>query len=168
MQVRILGESDAEAFHQMRRERLDQDPHAFAESPSEAAAISLESVRARLRQSSGENFVVGAFSPEGALVAMAGFARSPRLKSRHKGTIWGVYARSAVRGQGVGRAVLTALIDRARREPGLEQIHLTVSVGQHAAKALYKSLGFQVFGMERHALKVDGQYVDEDHMVLWL
>ena len=31
-----------------------------------------------------------------------------------------------------------------------------------------ESLGFEVFGTERHALLVDGEYVDEHHMVLWL
>ncbi|MBZ5600952.1 MAG: GNAT family N-acetyltransferase [Acidobacteriia bacterium] len=166
MQVRILTESDAEAFRILRRERLHQEPHAFAESIAEHDALSLETIRTRLRRS-GENFVVGAFEDE-ELVGIAGFSRSPRVKSRHKGIIWGVYVRSRARGQGAGRALISALIDRARVEPGLEQIQLSVSIGQEAARRLYESLGFEVFGRERHALKVDGHYVDEDHMVLWL
>lgn len=52
---------------------------------------------------------------------------------------------------------------------GLEQILLTVGDQQTAAKSLYASLGFTVFGHERHALKIgDGpaaEYVDEDYMV---
>ncbi len=161
----MLSESDAEAFRKLRRERLTEEPRAFAESVEEHDAISLETIRARLRDSSGENFVVGAFEG-GELVGMAGFSRSPRKKSRHKGVIWGVYVRASARGRGVGRALLTALIERARGE--VEQIQLSVSVGQIAARKLYESLGFDVFGRERHALKVAGEYVDEDHMVLWL
>ena len=161
----MLCESDAESFRQLRRERLIEEPRAFAESVEEHDALSLENIRTRLRHASGENFVVGAFEGD-ELIGMAGFSRSPRRKSRHKGVIWGVYVRASARGRGVGRAILSALIDRARGE--VEQIQLSVSVGQTAARALYESLGFEVFGRERHALKVDGEYVDEDHMVLWM
>lgn len=34
------------------------------------------------------------------------------------------------------------------------------------AKKLYNSLGFEVYGVERNALKYNGQYFDEDLMVL--
>ena len=68
----------------------------------------------------------------------------------------------------MGRAVLSELLNRARTLQGLEQIRLTVAEGQGAARRMYTSLGFEVFGHERHALLVDGEYVDEDHMVLWL
>jgi RimJ/RimL family protein N-acetyltransferase len=82
--------------------------------------------------------------------------------------IWGVYVRPAYRKRGVARAVFRTLLERARMQEGLEQIVLTVAVDHPAAKRLYQSLGFEVFGHERHALKVDGAYVDEDHMVLWV
>ncbi len=124
-------------------------------------------VAERLGTTNGNNCVAGAF--EGAeLVGMAGFARNLREKSHHKGLIWGVYVRPAYRGRGVARDLLRALIERAKLQRGLEQIMLTVAVDQAAARRLYESLGFEVFGHERHALKVDGEYVDEDHMVLWL
>lgn len=168
MHVRMLQESDADAFRRIRRERLERDPRAFAESIAEHDAISPETITSRLRRASGENFVIGAFAESGDLIGIAGFSRSPRLKSRHKGVIWGVYVRPGFRGQGIGRAILAALIDRARQEAGLEQIQLSVSTGQAGAKRIYESLGFEAFGRERHALKVDGEYVDEDHMVLWL
>lgn len=167
MQVRLLSASDAAEFRLLRRERLEQDPRAFAESIAEHDALSPDTIRDRLRTSSGENFVVGSFDDHG-LIGIAGFSRSPRLKSRHKGIIWGVYVRPRARGSGAGKAMLTALIDRARQERGLEQIYLTVSTSQIAAKRLYASLGFERFGTEKHALKIDGEYVDEDHMVLWL
>jgi RimJ/RimL family protein N-acetyltransferase len=167
MIVRILTPEDAIPFNRLRRERLEQAPKAFAESIAEHEALPLSTVAARLSRSD-DNFVVGAFSPERELAGMAGFARETRLKARHKAIIWGVYVRPRWRGQGVGRAVLAELLNRARSFPGLEQIRLTVATSQEAAKQLYQSLGFEVFGHERHALIVDGEYVDEDHMVLWL
>ncbi len=167
MIVRVLTPEDAVPFKRLRRERLEQSPKAFAESISEHEAISLSTIAARLSRSD-DNFVMGAFSPERDLAGMAGFARETRLKARHKAIVWGVYVRPRWRGQGVGRAIMTELLKRARSLPGLEQIRLSVATTQEAAKQLYESLGFEVFGTERHALLVDGEYVDEHHMVLWL
>jgi RimJ/RimL family protein N-acetyltransferase len=167
MIVRVLTPEDAIPFNRLRRERLEQAPKAFAESIAEHEATPLSTVAARLSRSD-DNFVVGAFTPERELTGMAGFARETRIKARHKAIIWGVYVRPRWRGQGVSRAILAELLNRARSLPGLEQIRLTVATSQDAAKRLYESLGFEVFGHERHALIVAGEYVDEDHMVLWL
>lgn len=168
VQIRELKREDADAFRALRRERLEQSPRAFAESIPENDSIPPATIAARLAASSPENFVMGAFASTGQLVGIAGFSRSPRLKSRHKGIIWGVYVQPTWRNQGVARSLLKALIHHARANPGLEQIHLTVATDQVAAKKLYLSLGFEVFGHEKHALKIDHSYVDEDHMVLWL
>lgn len=168
IRIRELKREDADAFRALRRERLELAPRAFAESIAEHDAIPPASIAARLAASSPENFVMGAFAPAGQLVGMAGFSRSPRLKSRHKAVIWGVYVQPTWRNQGVARSLLQALFDRAHSNAGLEQILLTVAADQIAAKRLYKSVGFEVFGHEKHALKIDGSYVDEDHMVYWL
>jgi RimJ/RimL family protein N-acetyltransferase len=68
----------------------------------------------------------------------------------------------------VAKAMLTQMLDRVRSYPGLEQVSLSVSVQHGAARRLYSALGFEVYGYERHALKVGDAYVDEEHMVLWL
>jgi ribosomal protein S18 acetylase RimI-like enzyme len=47
-------------------------------------------------------------------------------------------------------------------------VTLSVSVPQEAARRLYRALGFEVYGYEKHALKVGETYVDDEHMVLWL
>jgi RimJ/RimL family protein N-acetyltransferase len=168
MQVRALTRADVSAFQQLRRERLEREPHAFAESLAEHDSTSIESMARRLESSSPDNFVIGAFAPGGGLIGMMGFARNLREKSRHKGLIWGVFVQPAWRNQGVARGMLAELIERVKTNPGVEKINLTVSADQTAAKRLYLSLGFEVSGQEKHALKVDGAYVDEDHMVLWL
>ena len=64
--------------------------------------------------------------------------------------------------------MLTQLLDRVRGYSGLEQVTLSVSVPQEAARRLYRALGFEVYGYEKRALKVGDTYVDDEHMVLWL
>jgi ribosomal protein S18 acetylase RimI-like enzyme len=110
---------------------------------------------------------LGAFV-DGGLVGTAGFYRSKNLKERHKGHIWGVYVTSAMRGSGVGRSIMSAVLERAARVEGIEQIGLLVATTQVAAMGLYQSLGFRSFGCERWALKIGERYVDEEHMVLHL
>jgi len=168
MEIRALTRADLDAFQRLRRERLEREPRAFAESLAEHDSTPAESVARRLDASSEDQFVMGAFAPGGHLVGMAGFVRSPRLKSRHKAIVWGVYVQPTWRNQGIARALVYQLIERARSNPGVEKILLTVASDQIAARKLYLSLGFEIYGHEKHALSVDGSYVDEDLMVLWL
>jgi ribosomal protein S18 acetylase RimI-like enzyme len=70
------------------------------------------------------------------------------------------------RRKGIGRALLAALLERAKRDSSLEQILLAVATEQTAAKQLYRDLGFETYGTEPHALKMGSRYIDEDHMIL--
>jgi ribosomal protein S18 acetylase RimI-like enzyme len=168
MEFRALTRADLNAFQRLRRERLELEPRAFSESLAEHDATPVEAVARSLGASSDDHFVMGAFAPGGQLVGMAGFGRNMRLKSRHKAVIWGVYVQPTFRNQGIARTLLTRLIERAKANSGIEKIMLTVSVDQIAARRLYLSLGFEIYGREKHALSIDGSFVDEDQMVLWL
>jgi ribosomal protein S18 acetylase RimI-like enzyme len=77
-----------------------------------------------------------------------------------------MYVDSEHRGRGVGRALLEALIERARALPDLRQIQLSVTASQAAARRLYESLGFVPYGREPASLRVGDEFIDEDHMAL--
>ena len=167
MGIRLLSQADAPAYLALRIEALEREPYAFARSPEDERAHSPEHRAARLQAKDDGNFVLGAFTGT-ALVGMVGLVRDPSPKPQHKASIWGMYVSENARGQGLSRMLLYELIARARTYAGLEQLILGVGITQRRARVLYDSLGFEAFGLERRVLKVGDEYVDYEHLVLWL
>jgi ribosomal protein S18 acetylase RimI-like enzyme len=111
-------------------------------------------------------FYLGAFDP--ALVGMVYFRRDEGRKSHHKGHVLSMYVRPESRSLGIGKALLQEVIIQANHLPGLEQLHLMVVTTNEAARALYRSTGFELYGILLQAFKLEDQYWDEELMVLRL
>ncbi|ROO87798.1 ribosomal protein S18 acetylase RimI-like enzyme [Actinocorallia herbida] len=90
----------------------------------------------------------------------------PFARVRHRGQLrMGV--RASHQGRGVGRRLLEAAVEHARHA-GLRKVELTVRVDNARAISLYRSVGFQVEGLRRASMAVDGDLVDEHFMALIL
>lgn len=164
METRCLTPDDAGEWLRLRIEALAGDPEAFSASLEEYRSLSMEDVKRRL-WSGADAFVVGAFEA-GRLLGVAGFYREKGEKSRHKGRVWGVYLTPVARGKKIGRRMMAALLERGLAIEGVEQILISVSTTQVAAARLYRSLGFEPFGLEPRALKIGDRFIDEEYMVL--
>jgi GNAT superfamily N-acetyltransferase len=99
--------------------------------------------------------VLGAFADD-ALVGIAGCYQESKAKLRHKAVIWGMYVAPEARGHGVGRRLLERAITEARTWPDVDRVTITVVERVRAARDLYLSAGFEVFGREPDALRQNG------------
>lgn len=72
-------------------------------------------------------------------------------------------------GVGVGRALLTRLIEWAKAAPAVEKIELHVRSSNAPAQALYRKLGFTETGRWRRRIKIGpAQYLDDVAMELFV
>ena len=76
----------------------------------------------------------------------------------HSGVL-GLGVVNAYRGQGIGKALLRATLDRARAI-GLTRVELKVRQHNTPAFELYRKMGFAVEGVKKNAARVDGRYED--------
>jgi RimJ/RimL family protein N-acetyltransferase len=169
MEVRILREADGEAFWNIRLRALRDDPESFGSSYEEILERGIAGVTQSLRKrdTAPDDVTFGAFEGR-TLVGIAGFRREEEVKKRHKGVIWGMYVPREMRGKGIGKALLQAAISYAKTLPQLEQINLSVVLTSREARQLFISLGFEPYGLERHALKLHDRYFDHELMTLRL
>jgi len=166
MEFRRLTPGDAAAFREIRLHGLRESPQAFSADYESNATLPLEHFATRLKNEV-DAFVLGAFV-SGQLVGVGGFYREQGAKLRHKGTIWGVYVMPGHRSGGLGRKLIAEVIANAAAVPDIQQINITVTAANERARQLYRSMGFEPWGLERRALWIDGSFYDDEHMVLFV
>jgi ribosomal protein S18 acetylase RimI-like enzyme len=164
--VRRLAPIDAPAYRALRLRGLDERPDAFTSSAEAEAAKPLSAAEARLAPE-GQDVVFGAFVDE-ALAGVVGFSREQRLKNRHIAAVFGMFVAPEFRRRGIGRALIRHLVASTKQQPGLEQLVLTVTQSNEAARTLYESEGFRSYGVEPRALRIEDRYYDKNHMVRFI
>lgn len=161
--MRMLGPDDAAAYRSVRRRALIEHPEAYSATVEELDSRSLEEVAATLASPPESRCTFGAFVDD-QLVGLVGFGRNLNAKLRHRAGLYQMYTAPEQRRRGLGRQLVDAVIDHARRQEGLEELILAVTVGNTAAELLYLRAGFRPSHVEARLIKIDGVYYD----ILWM
>lgn len=168
MDIRKLGPEDAEAFAAVRLEALKNDPDAFGSTYDDEKYRPMEEWRARLSPGNeGENGYFGAFA-DGEIVGTIGYFRHKGTKARHKAAIVSMYVRQDHRGTGMAAGLMQAALEYLKGLGDIDQVQLAVVSSNPAAVRFYEKMGFQVYGLEKRALKAGNRFFDETHMYLLL
>jgi ribosomal protein S18 acetylase RimI-like enzyme len=154
----------------LRLRALREHPEAFGQPYAEAVLLTPDEVRERATTTwlRGDNRVFVAESADGALVGMLGVARESGERERHRAFVWGVYVAPEARSQGIAGRLLAAAIDWCRALDGVLQVHLSVAANNAPAITVYRQAGFAWCGRTPRVWILDGQVLDQDHMVLML
>jgi L-phenylalanine/L-methionine N-acetyltransferase len=149
--VRPVRPDDADALQRIRR------LPSVVRFTMALASIRLADVRRRIENYGPDDHVMVA-EVAGDVVGMAGL-HVHGSKQRHVADL-GIMVSDDHQGRGVGRALMTALLDLADSQLGLVRVELEVASENLAAIRLYESLGFEREGLKRHAFMVDGHLAD--------
>ena len=144
-------------------------PEAFTSDADIERQRAPETYLARLAgsASNGFPFTLAAWRGErlaGALTC----ERDSRAKVRHIGRVVGMMVDPALRGAGIGGALLAACIAEVRSRGGIEMLTLSVTSDNAAAISLYRRAGFERYGRLERALRIGTVYHPKDLMALQL
>jgi len=175
--VRRLSPADLGAYKLLRDETLRLHPEAFTSDHESQRLRMPESYLGRLglNEPLGGSFLLGAFVPDAGgerLVGSVGLERETRAKTRHISALIGMMVLPAYTRRGIGRALVAACVDEARRAKALELIVLSVTASSERVVRLYERAGFERYGLLPRAVKlVDARgtrYFDKAQMLMRL
>lgn len=159
VRIRRLRSDDAALFKDIRLDSLKANPELIGSTFEFENKMDVAWFASRLE----DTHALGAFRDD-ELIGIAGFSIQQGEKNSHNGRFWGVYLRSSSRNLGIGRLLVSAVLDVARES--VELIQLNVVSENGPALTLYRSVGFREFGREAKASKYGDKYYDETLMVL--
>ena len=139
MNKRIASESDLEPLHAIYMHESVNPYMGFD-------ACSLDQFRSIFRElRSGGDLLV--FEENGGMVGVCNVTRR-RHRLKHVAYIGSLAVRPDCSGQGVGRAILTTVLNMLREE-GFRRVELLVASDNARAIGLFRSLGFEIEGTLR-------------------
>jgi ribosomal protein S18 acetylase RimI-like enzyme len=165
MRVRKLIKHDADHYRQIRLEALSNDPDSFGTMHDEEAIRTIDKFGEKIPPVDNNSFILGCYEDED-LIGIVAFHQESRSKLRHKAYIRSMYVQPEYRKKGIGKLLLNDLIARAKAIKEIEILLLDVVTNNLPAKQLYLSFGFQIYGIEKMAYKLNHQYFDLEYMSL--
>lgn len=153
--LRPATEADMAGVQRIYGEHVTHGLASFEET-----VPTVDDMLARFRALKGQSFPYILAERKGAIVGYA-YAGPYRTRSAYRFSIENsVYVDRLAAGEGIGRALLSALIQECEKGPWRQMIAIIGNSGNGASIALHKSLGFRLVGTLRDIGFKHDQWVD--------
>jgi phosphinothricin acetyltransferase len=156
--VRPVHEGDAQAICEIYAFHVAHSTATFDTSAPDAQAWSV-----RIMEFASRDWPFLVVEQSGVVVAYAYAARFRDRAAYARTCEDSIYVAEAARGQGIGTALLMALV-AAAREAGFEQMIAVIGGGEPASVALHRKCGFVHTGRMRHVGFKFGRKLDTVYM----
>lgn len=152
LSIREASEEDAVVIAEIYNQGIDDRGATFETQPRSAAEIGL-------RLAECERFPMLVAVAGGAVVGWAGLS-AYRSRSCYAGIAeFSIYLDRLARGKGIGRQLLTALIEVAR-DRGYWKLVSRIFPFNDGSRALCRSCGFREVGVYEKHSRLDGHWLD--------
>lgn len=160
MQYRRLTKTDAESFWEMMNQ-LDYETKYMLYEPGERTK-NIASVESIIQNAvDGDDFLLAA-EEDDKIVGYISAQKGGLNRIAHSAYIVvGILLK--YRGKGIGTEFFKQL-DKWAEEKNISRLELTVICENEIARHLYEKNGFEIEGIKRKSVLVDGNYLDEFYM----
>ena len=163
--IRPGTEEDAPAYRDLRLEALHNHPEAFSSDYETSLAKPMSYWTERLRFDKPGDGAMLYFAVHGEqLIGMCGITHTDSPKLKHSAYIVSMYVRPDWRGLRIAEELINTCLDWGRAQ-GIKIVKLGVTTTNSPAILCYVRCAFHVYGIEPHALCLDGVSYDELLMV---
>ncbi|MGM7700620.1 GNAT family N-acetyltransferase [Pseudalkalibacillus sp. Hm43] len=161
MKIRQIKESDAKAFLKLLKQLDGETEFMLFEDGERTTTINEQAskIKSITHDPHSTIFVV---EKEARLIGFLGAMGNAQNRRRHSIHIAIGILQQWV-GQGIGRKLFEE-VERWAKQNGMHRLELTVMVHNEAGIALYNKAGYEIEGVKRHSMQVNGTYIDEYYM----
>jgi RimJ/RimL family protein N-acetyltransferase len=161
IKIQAAGIENAAEIFDLRLEALRTNPEAFA-ADFELTLVRGEKEWQDIIRGYAENLsgIISIACKEDRVIGMGAILRGHWPKTRHCGTLWGIYITPEFRGQKIGEAIVKHCIEWATGNQ-ISVITLAVVTSNTAAIRCYQACGFVEYGTAPRALLYNKSFYDE-------
>jgi len=159
--IREIRDDDGAGFLSLCRQ-LDEESKFMMLEPGERTTTLEQQIQRIQEVLSMENQIIFVAEENGSLVGFLSAMGGRYARNRHEAYIV-VGILDSLTSRGIGTAFFERL-EAWARENAIHRLELTVMVHNQRGIGLYQKMGFQIEGIKKDSLRVDGVYVDEYYM----
>jgi RimJ/RimL family protein N-acetyltransferase len=154
--IKKLEKSDWRKFREIRLEALEKSPDSFVSVLFEEENKKTEDAWIEYL----ENSIILAYFVDDKIVGCCGLLLEKRTKIAHTATLFSMYVKDEMRGNGIGLQLINAVKDCAKNND-VKHLYLGCNAENRGAVRLYKKCGFKVYGTKPNYSRIGDKFYDD-------